>query len=148
MINNVVVNALKIINGYLNQNYSNKELLIIHDEINNIIGEVFGEYKSLKKYYTYEEMQDVLATLNEKESIRKNKGVYYTPIDVVEFILINSVKQVCNILKPNNLHVLDLNGIPYSTICYKKIIYDQTTPIMIQRFKTINVTNPLIAANI
>ncbi|WP_283672681.1 hypothetical protein [Clostridium perfringens] len=43
MINNVVVNALKIINGYLNQNYSNKELLIIHDEINNIIGEVFGE---------------------------------------------------------------------------------------------------------
>ena len=46
----------------------NKELLIIHDEINNIIGEVFGEYKSLKKYYTYEEMQDVLATLNEKES--------------------------------------------------------------------------------
>ena len=28
MINNVVVNALKIINGYLNQNYSNKELLI------------------------------------------------------------------------------------------------------------------------
>ncbi len=124
MINNVVVNALKIINGYLNQNYSNKELLIIHDEINNIIGEVFGEYKSLKKYYTYEEMQDVLATLNEKESIRKNKGVYYTPIDVVEFILINSVKQVCNILKPNNLHVLDLNGIPYSTICYKKTIYD------------------------
>ena len=63
---------------------------------------MFGEYKSLKKYYTYEEMQDVVATLNEKESIRKNKGVYYTPIDVVEFILINSVKQVCNILKPNN----------------------------------------------
>lgn len=124
MINNVIINALKIINGYLNQNYSNKELLIINDEINNIIGEVFGEYKTLNKYYGYDEMQDVLATLNEKESIRKNKGVYYTPTDVVEFILLNSVKMVCNRLKPNNLHVLDLNGIPYGAFCYEKSIYD------------------------
>ncbi|WKE63813.1 hypothetical protein QMG96_15485 (plasmid) [Lactiplantibacillus plantarum] len=33
--------------------------------------------------YTYEQVQDSLSTLNEKESIRKSKGVYYTPTDVV-----------------------------------------------------------------
>ncbi|WP_329382609.1 HsdM family class I SAM-dependent methyltransferase [Anaerofustis sp. HA2171] len=71
-------------------------------------------------------MQEILSTLNEKETIRKNKGVYYTPLDVVKFILINSVKMVCRRLQPNNLHVLDLNGIPYSTFCYDKTVYDPT----------------------
>jgi hypothetical protein len=52
--------------------------------------------------------------------------VYYTPQDVVKFILINSVKMVCKRLQPNNLHVLDLNGITYSTFCYDKTVYDPT----------------------
>lgn len=122
----MLINALKITNGYLNQNYSNNELKIIRKEIDAIIGESLAVDDSSNKPYSYEEMQEVLSTLNEKETIRKNKGVYYTPIDVVKFILINSVKMVCNRLKPNNLHVLDLNGIPYSTFCYEKTVYDPT----------------------
>ena len=63
---------------YLNDLVPSKEFIdldnmYLHDEINNIIGEVFEEYKSLNKYYTYEEMQDVLATLNEKESTIKSQ---------------------------------------------------------------------------
>lgn len=126
MANDMLINALKITNGYLNQNYSNNELKIIRKEIDTIIGESLAVDDSSNKPYSYEEMQEVLSTLNEKETIRKNKGVYYTPIDVVKFILINSVKMVCNRLKPNNLHVLDLNGIPYSTFCYEKTVYDPT----------------------
>lgn len=126
MANDMLINALKITNGYLNQNYSHNELKIIRDEINAIIGESLTEEDSLNKPYSYEEMQDILSTLNEKETIRKNKGVYYTPSDVVKFILINSVKMVCKRLQPNNLHVLDLNGIPYSTFCYDKTVYDPT----------------------
>lgn len=126
MANDMLINALKITNGYLNQNYSNNELKIIRKEIDAIIGESLAIDDSSNKPYSYEEMQEVLSTLNEKETIRKNKGVYYTPIDVVKFILINSVKMVCNRLKPNNLHVLDLNGIPYSTFCYEKTVYDPT----------------------
>lgn len=95
MANDMLINALKITNGYLNQNYSHNELKIIRDEINAIIGESLTEEDSLNKPYSYEEMQDILSTLNEKETIRKNKGVYYTPSDVVKFILINSVKMVC-----------------------------------------------------
>lgn len=126
MANDMLINALKITNGYLNQNYSNNELKIIRKEIDAIIGESLAVDDSSNKPYSYEEMQEVLSTLNEKETIRKNKGVYYTPIDVVKFILINSVKMLCNRLKPNNLHVLDLNGIPYSTFCYEKTVYDPT----------------------
>ena len=126
MANDMLINALKITNGYLNQNYSNNELKIILEEINAIIGESLSVEDSSNKPYSYEEMQEILSTLNEKETIRKNKGVYYTPLDVVRFILINSVKMVCRRLKPNNLHVLDLNGIPYSTFCYNKTVYDPT----------------------
>ena len=126
MANDMLINALKITNGYLNQNYSHNELKIIREEINAIIGEPLIIDDSSNKPYSYEEMQEILSTLNEKETIRKNKGVYYTPQDVVKFILINSVKMVCKRLQPNNLHVLDLNGIPYSTFCYDKTVYDPT----------------------
>lgn len=126
MANDMLINALKITNGYLNQNYSNNELKIIRKEINAIIGEPLIIDDSSNKPYSYEEMQEILLTLNEKETIRKNKGVYYTPQDVVKFILINCVKMVCKRLQPNNLHVLDLNGIPYSTFCYDKTVYDPT----------------------
>ena len=126
MSKDMLINALKITNGYLNQNYSHNELKIIREEINAIIGETLIIDDSSNKPYSYEEMQETLSTLNEKETIRKNKGVYYTPQDVVRFILINSVKMVCKRLQPNNLHVLDLNGIPYSTFCYDKTVYDPT----------------------
>lgn len=126
MANNVLINALKIVNGYLEQNYSHNDLKVIRNEINAIIGESINTEYSMCTTYSYEEMQDLLSVLNEKETIRKNKGVYYTPVDVVKFILINSVKMACNRLRPNNLHVLDLNGIPYSTFCYEKTVYDPT----------------------
>lgn len=124
--NDILINASKIINGYLNQNYSKNERKIINREIAALLGESLVTDDSADKPYSYEEMQEMLSGLNEKEKIRKNKGVYYTPADVVRFILMNSVKMVCKRLQPNNLHVLDLNGIPYSTVCYEKTVYDPT----------------------
>lgn len=41
---------------------------------------------------TYRETQDILARLNERESVRKSRGVYYTPADTVEFIVQNSCR--------------------------------------------------------
>ncbi|MCM1263244.1 MAG: SAM-dependent methyltransferase [Butyrivibrio sp.] len=126
MANDMLINALKIINGYLKQNYGDNELAVIHKEINTIMGGsmFFDDYPN--KPCSYEEMQESLSTLNEKETIRKNKGVYYTPLDVVKFILINSVKMACQGFCPNNLHVSDLSGIPCSTLCYDKTVYDPT----------------------
>lgn len=126
MANDMLINALKITKGYLDQNYSTDELNIINKEIDAIAGKSTVIDDLADKPYSYEELQDLLSTLNEKETIRKNKGVYYTPADVVNFILTNSVKMACGKLEPNNLHVLDLKKIPYTTFCYKKTVYDPT----------------------
>ncbi len=126
MVSEVLINALLAVNGYLKQTYSSAEIGMIREEIETIIGEKTEPSDVVEKLYSYEEMQELLSFLNEKETIRKNKGVYYTPVDVVKFILINSVKMVCGKLQPNNLHVSDLNGIPYSSFCFDKIVYDPT----------------------
>lgn len=46
----------------------------------------------ITKDLSYVDVQRSLSRLNERESIRKKKGVYYTPVDVVEFIVSNTVK--------------------------------------------------------
>ena len=119
-------NAWSITNGYLVQNYSKSELKVIREEINILLGEQKDFTNKYNDMYSYEEVQEILSNINEKEDIRKAKGVYYTPSEIVRFILFNSVKMVCGKLKPNNLHVLDLNGIPYSNFCYEKTVYDPT----------------------
>lgn len=126
MASNMLLNALSITDGYLIQNYSKSELAVIREEIKTVLGKNDDSLNAYKEMYSYEEVQEILSNINEKEDIRKAKGVYYTPTDIVKFILFNSVKMVCGKLKPNNLHVLDLNGIPYSSFCYEKTVYDPT----------------------
>ena len=120
MASKMLLNALSITNGYLVQNYSKSELKVIREEIENVLGKETDSIDEYSEMYSYEEVQEILSNINEKEDIRKVKGVYYTPVDIVKFILFNSVKMVCGRLKPNNIHVLDLNGIPYSSFCYEK----------------------------
>lgn len=122
----MLIDAVSIVNNYLNQNYSNYEIQIIRKEIDTIINEPSNFDNKTDGLHSYEEVQDILSCINEKEEIRKNKGVYYTPSDVVNFILTNSVKLVSDKLKPNNLHVMDLNGVPYTTYCFEKSVYDPT----------------------
>lgn len=126
MASKMLLNALSITNGYLVQNYSKSELKVIREEIENVLDKETDSIDEYSEMYSYEEVQEILSNINEKEDIRKAKGVYYTPVDIVKFILFNSVKMVCGRLKPNNLHVLDLNGIPYSSFCYEKTVYDPT----------------------
>ena len=118
--------ALSIVNGYLLRNYSNNELKVIKKELEVIINSDVYITNSSDTLYSYEEVQEVLSIINEKEDIRKVNGVYYTPTDIVKFIVFNSIKMLCNKLKPNNMHVQDLNGIPYSKFCFDKTIYDPT----------------------
>lgn len=126
MASQVLINAMSITNGYLVQNYSNRELKLVRDEINEMVQGITESSEETNQMHSYEEVQDMLSSLNEKESIRKNKGVYYTPKDIVRFVLTTSVKLVCGKLKPNSLHVMDLNGIPYRTFCFDKTVYDPT----------------------
>lgn len=125
MISEIVKEALTITCNYLSQNYSKENYRILFNEILSMTGIDGFEFENNDNLYSYEEVQKILSSLNEKENTRKTKGVYYTPIDVVRFILINSIKSACGKLKPNGLHVLDLNGIPYNAFCFNKTVYDE-----------------------
>lgn len=126
MAGSMLLNALTITNGYLVHNYSKSELDVISGEIETI-WETKTEYiYEQEDVYSYEEVQEILSNINEKEKIRKSKGVYYTPTDIVEFILVNSVKMACGELDENNIGELDMKEIPYDSFCYEKTVYDPT----------------------
>lgn len=122
----MIEEALAIACNYLSHNYSKVDYELLFNELLIIADLDRFVFKNNDEVYSYENIQKMLSSLNEKEKIRKTKGVYYTPIDVVRFILINCIKSACGKLKPNNLHVLDLNGIPYSSFCFNKTVYDPT----------------------
>jgi len=126
MASEVLTNAWNILDGYLKQTYSEKALQVIYGELHEIAGERKEGEEVSPKGYSYEETQELLSSLNEKETIRKNKGVYYTPSDVVRFILINSVKMVCGRLNPGNVSFQELGDVPYKSFCLDKTVYDPT----------------------
>lgn len=127
IISNVMSDVLDETYTYLKSIYSNKDIMILKQMLLNLSGIKKFEFKRIKeKNYSYDNIQEILSTLNEKESIRKSKGVYYTPNDVVRFIIENSIKSVCGKLNMNGLHVMDLNGISYRSFCFYKSLIDPT----------------------
>lgn len=127
MSSNIVLEAVAATKQYLSNKYDEHDLADILVEINTIACTKDINDVSLKnERIDYIELQKKLANLNEKETDRKEKGVYYTPPDVVRFIVTNSIKSAYGKLHPNSLHVMDLNGIPYNSFCLTKHVYDPT----------------------
>lgn len=121
IINKVVYPVL----GYLINNYTSNELEVIVNELKDIINFDIITYNS-DNNLNYEQLQYYLSNVNEKQSKRKTNGVYYTANDVVRFIFFNTIKSLyCNV-KTTNLHVMDLNGIPYKKFCYNDTVFDPT----------------------
>ena len=119
--------AIKLILNYVQGNFDTKDKENIFNEINLICHIDISEFKAVDDYdKTYKFIQDKLGVLNENDMKKKERGVYYTPHDVVKFIFINSIKLTFDALNTNNLHFLDLNGIPYTKMCYEKTIFDPT----------------------
>lgn len=123
----MIADALNETYTYLNSRFDSEELVTLKRILITISGIKSFDFSVMRdRHYTYENIQDILSTLNEKESIRKSKGVYYTPNDVVRFIIENSIKSVYGKLGTNGLHVMDLNGIPYKSFCMNKLVLDPT----------------------
>lgn len=126
-VSNVIAEVLDETYTYLVSLYEGEDIEIIKNKLLAIANiDSFDFHPNKNKKYSYENIQELLSTLNEKESIRRNKGVYYTPIDVVKFIIYNSIKSVYGKLGVSALHVMDLNGVPYSSFCLEKLILDPT----------------------
>lgn len=122
----ILNDATSLVTDYISKNYTVSDRERIFKEIHEIAAWKIQKRDKRNAGLTYEQLQKKLATINEESHNRKSRGVYYTPRDLVDFIAINLIKSSYGKLKPNNLHILDLNGIPYEHFCYKKTVFDPT----------------------
>lgn len=126
----MIDNALDLVYAYLATICKEDELPQIAEELINIAGtKKYKNYhfKAVQAFpYAYADVQNMLSKLNEKESIRKSKGVYYTPCDVVRFIVVNSIKASFGKLNPDNIGNQSLDSIPYRAFALKKSVFDPT----------------------
>ena len=119
--------ALSLFYLYIQVAYSSKEVELICNELKAIARRedfMCNKFDSTK--CTYTQVQDALSKINEKQSIRKSKGVYYTPNDVVSFILTNSIKASFGKLTVSNISDMSLDNIPYRSFCCNKTVFDPT----------------------
>jgi len=86
MITDIIKSSLVPIYGYLLGNYSSAEMEQINKELENMIDFKSENYMAFAPSNSYEEIQSILSSFNEKEGKRKSNGVYYTSNDVVRFI--------------------------------------------------------------
>lgn len=127
MADSILHEAFKITDRYLTSAYDQSDRTLLYAELRSIAGVPGPEGDSHRSEpAAYGEVQKALSTLNEKETIQKSKGVYYTPNDVVRFIIANSMKSACGKLRPDNLHDMDLSALPYRSLCMVKTVYDPT----------------------
>ncbi len=119
--------ALSLFYLYIQETYSSEEVELICNELKAIARRenfMCNKFDSTKRTYT--QVQDALSKINEKQSIRKSKGVYYTPNDVVRFILTNSIKASFGKLAAANISDMSLENIPYRSFCCDKTVFDPT----------------------
>lgn len=126
--NSMFINsALSLVYSYFRDTMDKKELALVSAELRGIaeVDDIIYDGTGSQKH-GYADVQGMLSKLNEKESIRKSKGVYYTPADVVRFILVNSIKASYGKLDSGNIGSEDLGHIPYRAFAQKKTVFDPT----------------------
>lgn len=116
--------AIKISLDFLKDKYSKSDYNTIKKELYKITNS--SEIKEYVDLDNFKQLQEKLSTINEKSDGRKIKGVYYTPSDLVNYIVVNSIKLWNKKLNSTNLHVNNLNGIAYNKTCFKAKIFDPT----------------------
>lgn len=119
----IIDKAKELISYYLLSTFSQNDLSTTLSEIECICGDTF-ELKT-GPVVGYDTLQEALGTLNEKEYIRKSRGVYYTPQDVVNFVINNSIKLFTDTLSSKDRFALNAKKSILKDICDKKV-FDPT----------------------
>lgn len=149
----MISEAVNIAYKYITSICNAEQFEIVESNLMEIAGiDIFpvSEFQ-LEFCASYEEIQDLLSKLNEKESIRKEKGVYYTPPDVVDFIVCSSIKLVFGELGRDSIKSLEFEGSDFNTFCKKKKAFDPTcgageflVAILSKKFELWNKNNNII----
>lgn len=126
MMSKMLKNAWIVANSYFKQNFNKEELQSIRKEVESIFDNSIDFIDETLLNLSYTEVQGILSNINEKTDLRKLKGVFYTPNDVAEFILQNSVKMSFNKLTQKNISSNDLKNVPVNDFCFNKTIFDPT----------------------
>ena len=106
--NNLLI-ILQILWRTICAQYTVEEYAKIQAEIQKIVRLSKKPWKDQRQTYSYKELDRLLSGINEKQKIRKVRGVYYTPEDVVRFILKNSALLLYK--KAYGIGVLDEAGV-------------------------------------
>ena len=126
-MNNVVADALNLVYKFVMPLCSKQNQTLIEQGLLSLAGlGTIDTSDQLMLFGSYEQIQSTLARLNERESIRKNKGVYYTPTDVVDFIVTNTIKASFGVLAPENIQSFDLSSEFAEDFCLKKTVFEPT----------------------
>ena len=126
-MNNVVAEALNLVYKFVTPLCNKQNQAIIEQGLLSLAGvDSFDFSGQLFLFGSYEQIQSTLARLNERESIRKNKGVYYTPADVVNFIIANTIKASLGVLSSENIQSINLSSIDDENFCLKKTVFEPT----------------------
>ena len=122
MISNTIKKTLSNIYLFLNNTFPN-DISDIHNELNRIIEHNVSDIciNNTQEEFSYETIQKTLSNINEKEYIRKSKGVYYTPTDVVDFITQNTI----SLYNDKKNFEYNTKNIPLE-FCLEKTVFDPT----------------------
>lgn len=71
-----------------------------------------------KEVFTYDKLQKYLSMINEKETNRRKNGVYYTPQDIIDFILKNTINKQVDLGSLHHKDILDF--------CFNKTFFEPT----------------------
>lgn len=122
----IISDACNIALSYLGTIYNADMLEKLRAELCQIAGVPVEFCQESYPSYTYDAVQAKLSKLNEKESIRKSKGVYYTPGDVAQFIVQNSIRACFSTLTPDNIASDAYVETEYRSFCQEKTVFDPT----------------------
>lgn len=126
-MNTVVADALNLANRFVVSISDEEKQYTIENNLLEIAGiDSFVFSSQMMIDGSYEMVQRLLARINEKESIRKDKGVYYTPADVVRFIVANTIKSSYGILSPENIQSTTLDIEITDSFCLHKTVFEPT----------------------
>lgn len=149
IISKVLSEVLDITYTYFETKYEGDDIEKIENDLLSLAGVKSYSFDTIKEMQcSYENIQNVLSTLNENEENRKNKGVYYTPEDVVRFIIKNSIKSVYDKLSVKNIRDMDLDEIPCQSFCTTKRVFDPTCGAGEFLLATLDIKFDLLDANI
>lgn len=126
--NSVIREALKFIQQYIANSYENHDANLLYSCLSQISGlEIHPECEANRNTkLEYDVLQSALATINEKQDVRKSNGVYYTPADVVRFITANCIRATYGLINSDNLPSTDFSEIPVRSFCLEKTVLEPT----------------------